>query len=164
MGHFVFPIFHVILETMNWDSWIALIALLFALVGLALQWTRGHSRLKVTVQQSIPVYGGNLGDMMLGIEVSNQRTGSVQIRKLWVPMPSGKNAFFPDITAEKPMPCTLGPFESTSFLTPLRDLAREFVQGGSRGRTKITAIVEDGSGHRFRGSKRIDVSDWASSR
>ena len=146
---------------MNWDSWIALVALLLALAGLALQWKRGHSKLKIVVQQSIPVYQGRPSEeMMLGITVQNQRYTATQIRKLWIPLPTGECMFFPDIIGEKALPCNLGPFESTTFLTPLIEIAVAFKQRGCSSNTRIRAVVEDGSGHTFCGSKKIDVGDW----
>lgn len=57
------------LRIMNWDSWIALAALVLALSGLLLQWLRGRTRLRIEVKQGIPVYGSGLGDLQLQVDV-----------------------------------------------------------------------------------------------
>lgn len=147
---------------MNWDSWIALIALLLALAGLMLQWRRGFSNLGIKVGQGIPVYGQNIGDMMLQIDVRNQRHTPTQVRTLWIRLPNGQNAINPHPVAENPIPHILGPFESTIFLwSTYRELAQALREQGFHGPTRIMAFVEDGSGRRFHGSHKIDVDEWS---
>ena len=149
---------------MNWDSWIALIALLLALAGLKLQWRRGFSKLGIKVGQGIPVHGQNIGYMMLQIDVRNQRHTPTQVRKLWIRLPNGQNAINPHSVAENPMPHILGSFESTTFLwSTYRELAQALREQGFHGPTRIMAFVEDGSGRRFHGSHEIDVDGWTNS-
>lgn len=147
---------------MNWDSWIAIAALLLALASFALQWRRGFSRLEVDVGQGIPVYGQALGDMMLKIEVRNRRQAPTQVRSLTVRLPNGQSALYRDPVAEKPLPCTLGPFESTVFMLPYRELAQILKEQGSHGWAKVVVLIEDGSGRKHRGSDKIDVDEWTS--
>ena len=148
---------------MNWDSWIALVALTLALAGLALQWRRCLSRLEIEVGQGIPVYGQELGDVALKIEVQNKRQTPTQLRSLTVVLPNGQSAIFRDPIAEKRLPCTLGPFESTMFMLPYRELAQTLKEQGSRGRAKVVVSIGDGSGRKHRGSHKIDVDEWADS-
>lgn len=146
---------------MNWDSWIALIALLLALTGLVMQWRRGLSRLRIEVGQAIPVYGYGTGDMMLKIVAKNRRQNTTQLRSVTVRFPNGLSFINLDPVAEKPLPCTLGSFESVVFMWPYRELAQALKEQGFCGRTKIVALAEDGSGKTHRGSHKIDVNDWA---
>jgi len=126
-----------------------------------MQWRRGFSRLEIDVGQGIPVYGDDLGDMKLRIVVKNRRQTPTQLRSVTVSFPNGKNAINQAPIAEKPLPCTLGPFESTVFLWPYREMAQCLREQGFGGRTKIVVLVEDGSGRTHRGSDKIDVDAWA---
>lgn len=108
-------------------------------------------------------YGQDFGDIMLQIDVRNRRQTPTPLRSLSIRLPDGQNAIYRAPIAEKPLPCTLGPFESTVFLLPYRELALVLKEQGFRGRAKIVVFVKDGSGRKHRGSDKIDVDEWASS-
>lgn len=146
---------------MTWDSWVAPLALVLSLLSLILQWTRGRPRVKVRVRQAIPVREGEPGDVQLQVSVLNQRASQTEITKFWVRYPTGESAFFPGGFAQKGLPCILGPHESTLFLAPYREIARDLKDKGFSSKTRIRAFVEDGTGRTFSGTHNIDVGDWA---